>query len=179
VVEPLSANEVIVLALIAERPAHGWAVAGKLARGGEIGSIWAISRPSVYHALERLELSGRTKTAGLERGGRGPHRVIYKATDRGRKELHAWLREPVQHVRDIRSLFLLKVVLCQRAVLDLEPLLVAQRAALLPFVDWLEAQLDDPDDEALAEATVVEFRLETTTAVVRFIDGLLDRLPAA
>ena len=76
-------------------------------------------------------------------------------------------------------MFLLKVVLSQRAGRDLEPLLVAQRAALLPFVAWLEAQLDDTDGESPGETTVAAFRLETTGAIVRFIDGLLDRARAS
>ena len=76
-------NDLTVLALVAERSAHGWALAAKLARGGEIGQIWSISRPIVYHALDRLERAGLVRAAGLERGGRGPHRVIYAATPEG------------------------------------------------------------------------------------------------
>jgi hypothetical protein len=74
----------------------------------------------------------------------------------------------------MRSLFLLKVVLSQRAGLDLQPLLVAQRTVLLPFVALLETQLDDadpvtePSDEA-----VLYFRLETTRATLGFIDHML------
>src|SRR5579862_8720583 len=121
-----------VLALVAEQPVHGWALAARLAKGGEIGTIWSLGRPLVYHALERLEHDGLIRSAGLERGDRGPHRVIYAVTAKGTKAVHAWLREPVDHVREVRSLFLLKVVLSQRAGLDVESLLVAQRAALVP-----------------------------------------------
>ncbi|HEX4518238.1 MAG TPA: PadR family transcriptional regulator [Gaiellaceae bacterium] len=173
--ERLSPNDWAVLALVSERSSHGWALAAKLARGGEIGTIWAISRPVVYHGLDRLEREGMIRAAGLERGGRGPHRVVYAVTDAGRAELGDWLRAPVQHVRDIRSLFLLKVVLSERAGVDVEPLLIAQRAALVPLVAWLEAQLDDAGTEAPGETTVAVFRLETAGAVVRFIDGMLDR----
>jgi PadR family transcriptional regulator AphA len=174
--ETLSVNDWAVLALVAERPSHGWALAAKLAPGGEVGTVWAVSRPIVYHGLDRLERTGRIKAAGIERGGRGPHRVVFAATPRGRKQLRAWLVAPVEHVRDIRSLFLLKVVLTERAGFDPEPLLVAQRTALIPFVGWLEAQLEDDGSEELpAEATAAAFRLETTEAVLRFIDGRLDR----
>ena len=131
-----------------------WALAAKLARGGEIGTIWAISRPIVYHGLDRLERAGLIRATGLERGGRGPHRVVYAATPEGREELAAWLLPRSQHVRDIRSLFLLKVVLSERAGIDVEPLLVAQRTALLPLLGWLEAQLDDAGTEAPGETTV-------------------------
>ncbi len=173
--DKLSNNDWTVLALVAERRTHGWALAAKLARGGEVGSIWAVSRPIVYHGLDRLERAGLLVAAGVERGGRGPHRVIYEITPAGKKELGAWLTSPVEHVRDIRSLFLLKVVLLQRSGVDPEPLLVAQRAVLVPFVAWLEAQVDEGGDEAPGEMTVAAFRLETASGIMRFIDEQLDR----
>jgi PadR family transcriptional regulator AphA len=172
--DELTPSEFAVLALTAERPAHGWALAVKLAKGGEIGAIWSLGRPLVYHSLERLEREGLIKAIGLERGERGPHRVVYGVTPRGRAALRGWLARPVDRVRDIRSLFLLKLVLSQRAGIDPSPLLVAQRAVLVPFVAWLESQLDDHAD-APGEATMLYFRLETARTIVRFIDGLLDR----
>jgi len=173
----LTPSDWTVLALVAEGRTHGWAISVQLARGGEIGSIWALGRPLVYHALERLESSGLTKTAGLERGARGPHRVVYEATAKGRRQLREWLSRPVEHVRDIRSLFLLKVVLSQRAEIDVEPLLVAQRAMIVPFILLLEAQLDDVDPVGVrSEVTMLHFRLETTQSIVRFIDSMLDDL---
>jgi DNA-binding PadR family transcriptional regulator len=171
----LTPSEYAVLALVAEKPIHGWALAVKLAKGGEIGAIWSIGRPLVYHSLERLEQEKLIKPVGLERGDRGPHRVVYGATPKGRAALRSWLGQPVEHVRDIRSLFLLKVVLSQRVGIDVEPLLVAQRAVLVPFVTWLEAQLDDVDPiGSPGEATMIYFRLETAKTIVRFIDGMLD-----
>jgi PadR family transcriptional regulator AphA len=173
--DELTTSELTVLALIGEQPAHGWALAVKLAKGGEIGSIWTVGRPVVYVSLERLERGKWIKAAGLERGERGPHRVIYAVTAKGRAAVRAWLARPVEHVRDVRSLLLLKIVLSQRVGLDVEPLLVAQRAILVPFVTWLEAQLDDADPVGNpGEATTLYFRLETAKTTVRFIDGMLD-----
>ena len=171
----LSPSDWTVLALVAEGPTHGWAIAMQVARGGEVGSIWSLGRPIVYQGLERLENRGLIKTTGIVRGSRGPHRVMYDATPKGRKQVREWLGKPVEHVRDIRSLFLLKVVLSQRAGIDVEPLLVAQRAVIVPFVHLLEAQLDDADPLASpGEATMRQFRLQTTETIVRFIDTMLD-----
>jgi PadR family transcriptional regulator AphA len=175
----LSTNDWAVLALVAEQPTHGWALASTLARGAEVGSVWAISKPIVYHGLDRLEHAGLIRTAGLERGQRGPHRIMFAVTVRGRRELDSWLAEPVEHVRDLRSVFLLKVVLSERAGFDPEPLLLAQRTLLVPFLGWLEARLDDDAAEVPGEATALAFRLEATSAIVRFIDAKLDRSPAA
>jgi PadR family transcriptional regulator AphA len=49
----LTPNDWIVLALVGERPTHGWALASQLARAGDLGSVWPLSRPVVYHALDR------------------------------------------------------------------------------------------------------------------------------
>lgn len=168
----LAPGDWAVLCLLAERRSHGWAVAAQLARGGEIGSIWALGRPFVYHSLARLEEAGLIRSAGLERGLRGPHRVVYAATPEGEAARAAWLARPVEHVRDIRSLFLLKVVLSQRAGFDIGSLLGAQRAMIVPFVAWLEAQLDDVDPDQPAERTALMFRVETARMILRFIDGL-------
>src|SRR5579871_2823447 len=173
-------SELSVLALLVESPRHGWGLATVLARDGELGSIWSMARPVVYTALRQLESEGFVETAGIERGDRGPHRVIFKATPKGKKAVDEWLAEPVEHVRDIRSLFLLKVVLAQRLDVDPEPLLLAQRALMAPFVAYLEARLDDVDPTAEpTESTVLHFRLETAQTIVRFIDHMLDTLKSS
>jgi len=173
--QEISASDWAVLALVAEAPSHGWAIATQLARGGEVGSIWSLGRPIVYHALAHLEQEGLIRTAGLERGSRGPHRVIYAVTPAGRKAIRRWLLAPIQRVREIRSLFLLKVVLSERAGIDVAPLLNAQRRMMMPFIAWLEAQLDDADPDVPSESTVLTFRLESARMVVDFIDGMLEK----
>jgi PadR family transcriptional regulator AphA len=171
----LTSNELCVLALLMERPSHGWRLSDLLERDGEVGAIWSIARPLVYTSLRRLEADGYIKTAGIERGSRGPHRVNYAVTPKGRSTAKRWLNDPVEHVRDIRSLFLLKVVLSKRLGLDAEPLLVGQRALLTPLVAFLEARLDDVDPASEpAEEAVLYFRLETARTTVGFIDHLLD-----
>src|SRR5689334_9443176 len=173
-------NELCLLALLVERPSHGWGLADTLSRNGEVGQIWSVARPLVYTALRGLDADGYIETAGIERGNRGPHRVVYRPTDKGAQAVREWLLEPVEHVRDIRSLFLLKVVLAQRIGLDTEPLLVAQRALVVPFVGFLESRLDDVDPaREPAEATVLLFRLETAKTTVRLIDHVLDQVKAA
>jgi DNA-binding PadR family transcriptional regulator len=175
-VRELAPGEWSVLALLSDAPAHGWALAESMARDGEIGRVWAVGRPLVYRALELLESRRLIEPVGTERGARGPNRALFKATPDGREELARWLAEPVDHVREVRSLLLLKLVLLQRAGLDNRPLLEAQRAVTVPAVDALEERLRQSIG---AEHVFVLFRLETTRSVVRFIGGLLaDRQPA-
>jgi DNA-binding PadR family transcriptional regulator len=171
----LAPGEWSILALLAEQPGHGWALARQMARDGEIGSVWSLGRPLVYRALELLEERGLIEAVGLEPGLRGPNRTIFRATDRGRSELEHWLAHPVDHVREIRSLFLLKLILIERAELDPRPLLEAQREQVEPAVETLEARLVESTDTS---QILIRFRLESTRAVLHFIDNLLARREA-
>jgi len=166
----LAPGEWSVLALLAEQPGHGWALARQMTRTGDIGAVWSLGRPLVYRALELLESRGLIEAIGHEPGLRGPNRTIFRATQLGRDELERWLAEPVDHVRDVRSTFLLKLILIDRAGLDPEPLLEAQRASVVPAVQALEARLAA---SGRTERILVHFRLESTRAVVHFIDSLL------
>jgi PadR family transcriptional regulator AphA len=165
----LAPGEWSVLALLADAPAHGWALAKEMSRTGSIGRVWGVGRPLVYRALDVLESRGLIEEVGTERGVRGPNRAIFAATGNGREELRHWLRQPVDHVRDVRSLFLLKLVLLGRAGLDRRPLLEAQREQTVAAVEALEARLRE---SAGVEHILTRFRLETTRSVIAFIDSL-------
>jgi DNA-binding PadR family transcriptional regulator len=141
-----------------------------MSKNGEIGSVWSVGRPLVYRALELLESRGLIEAVGSEPGARGPNRSLFHATATGREELVRWLSEPVDHVREVRSLFLLKLALSERAGLDPTPLLEAQRALTVPAIETLEARLSQ---SVGTEQVFVRFRLESTRAVVHFIDGML------
>jgi DNA-binding PadR family transcriptional regulator len=168
----LSLGEWAVLALLDEHPAHGWSLAATLGRGGDVGVAWTLSRPLVYRSLEILERRGLVEPVGVEQGARGPTRTILRPTRRGREAVRRWLGQPVGHVRDMRSAFLLKLILTERAGRDAAPLLQAQRAAIEPFV----VQLAETAEATSAAASLLaRFRLETAQAALHFID---DRLAA-
>jgi len=166
----LAPGEWSVLALLADEPGHGWALAKEMSRSGEIGRVWSVGRPLVYRTLELLEERGLIEATGSERGARGPNRTLFRATDAGREQLSRWLAEPVDHVREVRSLFLLKLVLIERAGLESGPLLRAQRTLVAPTVDALETRLRTSIG---TEKVFVRFRLESTRAVIEFIDSML------
>jgi hypothetical protein len=53
-----------------------------------------------------------------------------------------WLAEPVEPVRDVRNLLLLKLFLLNRAGLDSSTLVEAQAARLTPMLEGLESMVD-------------------------------------
>jgi PadR family transcriptional regulator AphA len=162
----LAPGEWAVLAVVSEGPTHGFAVAKALGPNGEIGRVWSLSRPLVYRALDRLVEDELVEKGGTEPSAQGPSKTSVRVTATGRRLLRGWLNEPVDHVRDVRSLLMLKLLFLERSELDPKPLLDAQREQLLP----VEAALEDRARSVTGfELTLVQWRLESTRAVLRFL----------
>jgi len=170
----LAPGEWAVLALLSERPSHGWALAGQLGPEGELGSVWSLGRPLVYRSIDILAERGLIEPAGHEPGLRGPNRTLYRTTCAGATALVQWLEEPVEHVRDVRSLLLLKLIFAERTGIDPTPMLEAQQGTITAAIRLLERRLQASTG---SEAILLRFRLESTKAVLRFVAGLLDASP--
>jgi DNA-binding PadR family transcriptional regulator len=168
----LSVTEWAVLGVVAERPQHGFAIAKRLAPDGDIGRVWTVRRPLVYRALATLQETGLVARRGAEPGAGGPPRTPAEITPRGHELLLAWLQQPVAHVRDVRSLFLLKLAILDGIGGDPVALARAQRNHLAPTL----AALGDQAAAAPAgfDRALLRFRLESAHAVVRFLDGLIE-----
>jgi PadR family transcriptional regulator AphA len=158
--------EAVCLAVVAEGPTHGWQIGTLLAPDGELGRIWSLSRPLTYRALEQLtekQLVRRTSTDASS----GRERQLIRATAAGRRAATAWLDEPVEHLRDVRTELLLKLELRRRAGLDVARLLAAQRDR---FADTIAALTEGGAPTDLVSL----WRRESARAVRRFLDAALD-----
>lgn len=171
---PLSLAEWVVLALIAERPTHGFPIAQLAAHDGELGRIWHIPRPIVYRAVSRLADADLISADGSE-PGRGPQRTIWAATPAGRAAALTWLQTPVEHVRDVRSHLLMKLALLHRAGLDPTGLLRRQREVLAPIAAAMAAEHPDP---AGFEATLLAWRRANAQATISFLADVTPGSPA-
>ncbi len=132
-------NDLVVLAVLDEEPAHGFALARRLAPDSDLGRILTVHRPQVYRSLDRLEAAGLIEPLVVEPGDAGPQRTVYRVADAGRDPLEDWLGAPVDHVRDLRVEFLIKLRLLERRRSDPSALIEAQRRALESTLDRLVA----------------------------------------
>ncbi|HEY3613987.1 MAG TPA: hypothetical protein VGK92_09790 [Gaiellales bacterium] len=167
----LNTGEWSVLGLLVVAPSHGWTLVRELAPEGGVGRIWSLPRPLVYRALESLRARGFAADAGTVASDSGPRRTIVEPTAAGRRALAAWLAEPVMHVRDLRSLLLLKLLFCERLAVDPVPLLERQRAVVQRVADAQAGQLEAATGFAQRLAL---WRCESTEAALRFIDGAVE-----
>jgi DNA-binding PadR family transcriptional regulator len=168
----LTSGEWAVLGLLAEQPTHGFAIAKAMAPDGAVGRIWSMRRPLVYRALDLLGERGYVRPVGSERSREGPRRTVLELTPAGRAAVEAWLREPVERIRDARSLLLLKLLFLDRAGRESDALLQAQRETFERRVTSLSDAVGAADG---FDRTLVQWRLHSTRAAVEFIDTLLTR----
>ncbi len=160
------------LGLLCERPAHGWALAQALSPAGEVGRVYSCTRPLTYRALAQLRAAGLVEARGTVESDAGPARTTLGPTRRGRTALARWRGSPVEHVRDLRSELMLKLLFHERAGLDASPLLRQQALGLVATERALEGQ------HAAAtgfEDTLALWRLSVARAALSFIEALLDR----
>ncbi|TDV48042.1 PadR family transcriptional regulator [Actinophytocola oryzae] len=161
-----------VLAVVRERPAHGFAVAALTARGGELGRVWQMPRPVIYRALSRLADAGLVVPKEIESGG-GPPRTVYAITEAGRTAVDEWLARPVPHVRELRSHLLMKLALLTRRELPVGALVAAQRRALEPV---LAAVAEERERAVGFEAVLLSWRHGNVVAALGFLDQLGERV---
>ena len=103
-------------------------------------------RPLTYRALDRLVEAGLAEPVHTEPGDAGPQRVIHRITPTGKRHLKRWLIKPVQHIRDMRIEFQLKLTLLSRSGQSPLALVRAQRVVLQPTLAALDGTPAQPPD---------------------------------
>ncbi|HVT70144.1 MAG TPA: PadR family transcriptional regulator [Trebonia sp.] len=164
----MSLPEWLVLSILSQRPAHGFAVAQLTAADGALGRVWQIPKAVVYRAIGRLLDAGLIAPEGTE-PGLGPQRTVYAATADGRAAAQRWLHAPVEHVREIRSVLLLKLALLDQAGDNPADLLRAQRTMLEPIVTAIEERRARSSG---FDATLLAWRRATALAALDFLDTI-------
>ncbi|MFV0259592.1 MAG: PadR family transcriptional regulator, partial [Acidimicrobiales bacterium] len=94
----------------------------------------------------------------------GPNRSVHHLTASGRAATGRWLDRPVEHIRDLRIEFLIKLRLNQRRHRNPQPLIAAQRAELTETFDHLT--------RSRSEDVVDTWRNINATAARQFLDYL-------
>ena len=163
--DELSLGERVCLALIDAGVNHGWAIGTELARDSELGRVWSLSRPLTYRALELLTTKNLIRRDGHSTG-QGRERVMLSCSPTGRRLVRAWLDAPVEHLREVRTELLLKLVLRRRRGDASDSLLTAQYEAFGEHFDVLTT--------VGPGAEVVDlWRRESARAIRRFLEAAL------
>jgi DNA-binding PadR family transcriptional regulator len=120
-----------VLALLADKPAHGYELKSSFEQA--VGEQWGgLNIGHLYQVLDRLSRDGLIESERQPQQIK-PDRLVHRVTPAGRAELDRWLAEPTVRAHGYRDDFFLKVMTAARsgdqAILD--GVLDRQRAHLL------------------------------------------------
>ncbi len=101
-----------LLGLLLECPSHGYDLARRFEPASPLGDIVRLSPSHMYAMLTRLERDGLISGHTEEVGAR-PQRRVYALTASGSAMVAEWLSAPVEHPRDMRIEFPLKLYLAR------------------------------------------------------------------
>ena len=144
---PLSLAEWTGLAPISEHPARGFAIAQPTAPGRDVGRIWHIPRPVIYHAISRLEQAGLVAPQPRPAAGPADHLRRHRRRAQGSCGL---IGHPVQPVRDARPHPLIKFTFLDRAETDPAGPLQPHKAILQPITSATSAERPQHRDRPAA-----------------------------
>ena len=165
--EQLLLGEWASLGILYPAPSHGFAIAARLKPDGDVGRVWSLSRALTYRSLDQLARRGFIHVVGEEPGIAGGNRTILAATRTGRAQLRTWLATPVDHLRDLRSELLLKLIIAEICAIDIGPMLDRQHEHIAQRAEAITAHL-----EAQPGDVVALWRSESSNAALRFLERL-------
>jgi DNA-binding PadR family transcriptional regulator len=153
----LSAADLVVLSMLAERPMHGYELWAELMRR----HVWKwaeISRPQVYYSLKKLQERGHVRVVGDSDPALGPERSVLQPTASGRRMLTNALGRPDWATQRPPPPFLTWMVLAWQARSDDFTAQVERRR------EFLKRQL--AEDRAALEAVIAETSETSDAAMV-------------
>lgn len=169
---PISMEHVI-LALLDEKPMHGYELHQKLGKLPGISKIWNLKQAFFYARLERLHTDGYIQGQVSQKEGSGTARVVFQLSPSGKRSLSAWITAPVPKARDIQQVFLSKLIIARRYGLRkaLE-LLHNQRIVCQSWLQNLESDLPQIKTQELDEYIVHSYKMNRERAMLNWLDEL-------
>jgi DNA-binding PadR family transcriptional regulator len=157
-----------VLALLADRPAHGYELKSSFEQA--VGDQWGgLNIGHLYQILDRLSRDGLIESERQPQPVK-PDRVVHHLTPAGRAELDRWLREPSSRQRGYRDDFFLKLMAAVQAgnPETLDGVLRRQRGHLLQELHSLAEARRQP------ASAVVELLITAAEMHIRADIGVVD-----
>ena len=159
----------IVLAIIGEKPQHGFAISKELERDASLAAVIRIRRPLVYRSIKCLLDAKLIRESKVEPGDQGSQRVVYTVTTFGKDASTSWLNAAVDHPRDARIELLAKFVLRSRRNLKNQQLASKQKKIFRSQASKLQIAANSATDDA---RLVSLWRVENINAMIRLLDAV-------
>lgn len=170
-----------ILGFLQYRPETGYEL--KRMFDASVKHFWPAQQSHIYQALTKLAEQGYASVELVPQVDR-PSRKVYSITDRGREELHQWLKEP-RPERSARAPFLIQLFfagyLADSEILEvLEGKANEIRELLALYTEGPVSQptfsKDLPEREQFFWYLTLEFGIESMRFSLEWIENLIDRI---
>ena len=159
-----------ILGLLEREPSHGYDL--KRDYDTYFGRGKQLPFGQVYTTLGRLARDGKVIGGEAERGD-GPDRKRYVITDAGRREVDAWLAEPVEPEPHLQTVLFAKVMLALMLGKPASAYLDTQRAA---HIRRMQVLTEIKRADSLVDTLLADHALFHLEADLRWIDLASARL---
>ena len=159
----------IVLALIGEKPRHGFAVSKELETDPSLSAVIRARRPLVYRSINSLVDAKLIRETKTEPGDQGSPRVVYATRATGKSTTTKWLNDTVDHPRDARIELLAKFVLRNRRAMKSKQLATRQRKLFKRQAANLQVAANSATDDV---RLVALWRVENINAMIRLLEAV-------
>jgi DNA-binding PadR family transcriptional regulator len=168
---------VAVLALLRERPMHGYEMFQTLV-DRQAERIVKVRPGSLYHVVDRLAEEKLIRRAATGRHGNRPERAIYEITDAGVEALADRVREVVAVPTNEFPQFVTALAEIHHLDVDTAADAVTSRVAALEADVAEMMALRDASTTPTATLVALEYLLATTQAQVAWLRGFAEALRA-
>ena len=166
------ATDHVILALLDQKPMHGYEIHQRITSMPGIIKIWSIKQGLLYAKLEKLKEAGLLEDAP-DHPEANPSRHYFRLTPAGREALNAWIDSPVTRARDIRQEFLAKLIVARMYSLERAlTLLKGQREVVRHWYTSLTQQAAPQKESELDDWIVHSYRLFRDEASLHWLDDL-------
>lgn len=164
--------EHVLLALLDQKPMHGYELHQELCKMKGISLIWNIKQALLYAILDKLEERGFLSSQ-VVKGETHPPRKYFHLTQQGKSSLQTWMRTPVRRAREFRQEFLAKLIIARRyGKPQLLELIHLQQQTCQAWLNDLQTQGSPPDPASMEDWIVVSFRLNRVEGVLKWLQAL-------
>lgn len=169
--------EYILLGLIREKPAHGYALYEKLRSTAELSLIWQVKRSKMYYLLDKLE-HDELLVSFIDSHSPYPDRKVYEISDLGNEMLEKWMYSPVLSSRYVRLAFLSKLFFVINENRELAVDLAAKQIEVCQsWLENLERQRENLEKTEYINSQVFLFRIGQIKAMIAWLDNLRETIP--
>lgn len=158
-----------LLGFLREKPLHGYEIHRRMGDPEGLGLVWQVKQSQLYALLGKLEESGYV-SGELESQGSRPPRKIYSLTEAGSRTFLEWVGSPVEHGREMRLNFMVKLYFARMEGEEtVHRLVKAQRAMCVRWLDLVE--VSSGKEPGSFRNLIEEFRAGQIEAMLAWLDG--------